>query len=867
IFKQYKEMYLFVYSTQTKRKIIQYTLILHFCRSAQTGTQNPIMTDRIIFNHLLDGVKDVDTFNFILNSQKDIKSVIEKEMEQSEQELEKRIQQFETTEINLSSVLQHLLLRRWKLDNPKKNGGSTTSVGQWSSWKWFEVISYIFEQYQGNLPSVINEMLLKDIRSYLNEKLSKWDLFFLTPCLNYLSLFPTNNTSGIKLSNHFEKGECPEWKGDDLDKKLISVLKTDLRIRELNVIAPKYSEEYVIDLLIVQKDRKLSQSILECLFSQDKNCWEVMFIVFQADFEQWRKHLEKLNTLGVFEEGETGSSFLNQFQNNTEFIKLVKSSENFLAFLAFMQQQKMIWKNDYQLLTTVENCYGQVDYCEPVVSRLIDILWNELHLENQSINNKVNKITKNLLKKGIITFKNLVGQNPPFTQVCFILYLYTCWSHSFLDLCLNQTDTTCLFLFAFDILQNNKIQEKYKNWLKWWNQKEQRDKKEIIKKFKTMSNEEFGKWLSNECKWKYHITKDDVDSIRFSIIAYLEFINQDNTEEKVNQLYDLLFLLAHVMVGEIKKEIKMKELTFKELLRQSYCCLEATDFQKINDENLKIHLVDMKDNILESDRDVEKEFESNEPLFKIRWTPIIGKTKKIKNALIVMIAISEYEDNDKWCNLESVKDEDITNFKYIFEQELNYKFVCNEKPKMNKEDVQEFIDKLFIDFKLRRNLNNYDAFIMIISGHGDENDVLVTSEGDTMSINGIRASFDCNEMKSFRDCPKIFIIDVCRGNNTPHATDSTKTRGKKEKKQSNVHNDNGFLMIWSTTKGYKVGDLSLFSKSMKNIIVAKYKTYPLSQMLREIREDIKNKGSGEWYCVESQDTADYEIIFQQKKSV
>ncbi|ETN98023.1 hypothetical protein RFI_39499, partial [Reticulomyxa filosa] len=81
-----------------------------FVVPTQTGTQNQIMAERIIFNHLLDGVKDVDTFNFILNSQKDIKSVIEKEMEQSEQELEKRIQQFETTEINLSSVLQNIYI-------------------------------------------------------------------------------------------------------------------------------------------------------------------------------------------------------------------------------------------------------------------------------------------------------------------------------------------------------------------------------------------------------------------------------------------------------------------------------------------------------------------------------------------------------------------------------------------------------------------------------------------------------------------------------------------------------------------------------------------------------------------------------------
>ncbi|ETN99172.1 hypothetical protein RFI_38309, partial [Reticulomyxa filosa] len=139
--------------------------------------------------------------------------------------------------------------------------------------------------------------------------------------------------------------ECPEWKEDDLDKKLISVLKTNLRIRELNVITPKYSEEYVIDLLIVQKDRKLSQSILEFLFLQDKDvwdhvcsnhakkCWEVMFMVFQADFEQWNRYFEQLNTLSIFEGDKPGSLFLNQFQTNTAFIEIVKSSENFLAFL------------------------------------------------------------------------------------------------------------------------------------------------------------------------------------------------------------------------------------------------------------------------------------------------------------------------------------------------------------------------------------------------------------------------------------------------------------------------------------------------------------------------------------------------------
>ncbi|ETO25639.1 hypothetical protein RFI_11496 [Reticulomyxa filosa] len=401
--------------------------------------------------------------------------------------------------------------------------------------------------------------------------------------------------------------------------------------------------------------------------------------------------------------------------------------------------------------------------------------------------------------------------------------------------------------------------------MEWWNKREQKDKTEIIGKFKTMSNEQFGVWLLNECKWKCEIAKDDITSIRFSIEAFLAFTNQDSKEEEEFK--------AYVIIDESKKLIKMKILTFEELLRQSHNCLELKHFQKMRDKHLKLELINMKDNIIESDEAVKREFENNEPTFKILWNPlqqplVIGKTKAIKNALVVMIAISEYEDNNKWPNLESAKDIDINNFKYIFEQELHYEFVYNEESKMNKDDVNEFLAELVFNHKLHKNKNQYDALIMIISGHGDEGDVLVTSDGKYVSIDKIRSSFNSHEMESLKDSPKIFIIDVCRGSNVPQSTSSTQKKGKQGKEQNNIHNDNGFLMIWSTTKGYQVGDLSLFSESVKNTVVSKYKIgYPLSQMLREIREDIKKKGGGEWYCVESQDTIDYDISFQQRKLI
>ncbi|ETO06657.1 hypothetical protein RFI_30734, partial [Reticulomyxa filosa] len=119
----------------------------------------------------------------------------------------------------------------------------------------------------------------------------------------------------------------------------------------------------------------------------------------------------------------------------------------------------------------------------------------------------------------------------------------------------------------------------------------------------------------------------------------------------------MILLTACVIVDERKKLIKMKQLTFEELLCQCHHCLEPKDFQKINKENLKLQIVDVKNNIIETDEIVMREFKSKEPTFKITWTSsqqiVIGKTKTIKNALVVMIAISKYKDNKKWPNLEN----------------------------------------------------------------------------------------------------------------------------------------------------------------------------------------------------------------------
>ncbi|ETO34157.1 hypothetical protein RFI_02938 [Reticulomyxa filosa] len=79
--------------------------------------------------------------------------------------------------------------------------------------------------------------------------------------------------------------------------------------------------------------------------------------------------------------------------------------------------------------------------------------------------------------------------------------------------------------------------------------------------------------------------------------------------------------------------------------------------------------------------------------------------------------------------------------------------------------------------------------------------------------------------------PKIFIIDACCGENAPKSY-KLAMRGNEA---LYGHNDNGFFIIWSTTKGHRVADLSLLSECMKNVVTSKYKNgYPFKQMLREI---------------------------------
>ncbi|ETO14774.1 hypothetical protein RFI_22594 [Reticulomyxa filosa] len=247
--------------------------------------------------------------------------------------------------------------------------------------------------------------------------------------------------------------------------------------------------------------------------------------------------------------------------------------------------------------------------------------------------------------------------------------------------------------------------------------------------------------------------------------------------------------------------------------------------QKEIPQNMKVHLDDVKQYVT------------------------IGKIKIIKNALVIMIAVSEYDIKDV-SSLPGVK-KDIANFHEVFHNELGYTFVF-----LNYKMTVDNIECLVQILNSQKNLQEYDGLIVIICGHGLQ-DMLLTSDGKYISIGQLCEIFVSDNLKVFCNLPKIFMVDICRSN-APESSELTSCGYK------NI--GRGFLIIWSTIKNNISIDNALFSKYIKNVVISKYDSgYPFKRMLEDIRREILNENFGKYYYVESQDTLDYDIIFQKKK--
>ncbi|ETO17817.1 hypothetical protein RFI_19495, partial [Reticulomyxa filosa] len=340
-------------------------------------------------------------------------------------------------------ILQYLLLRT--LAEASEN--ATIKKELLSPWQLFVVVQRLIQNKSPQNDDVVRNVLLRDLQKHCCRNLSKLQFIFLLPCINYLSFLREEDPLISSFPSRFEEGGVLEGKYDDLDKKIVSILDTDLTLLKMGNDAVAQSsnpyarvqrhqvEMYVIKLLQHYSDEsRLCQSVLEFLFAQseeiwknicqsdnDDKCWQVMCIAFQNDFSMWNKFIERLQIVNIFEDDKVRSTFFKNFKVNSTFQQLVTTSpEHLFNFFGFIQTQKNIWKSDDDLLTTIERYIDNIFYCEKIMSCLIDILWNvlsilffvcrvhankkftnvffEVSLEDKSISDKVIDLTTQLLE-------------------------------------------------------------------------------------------------------------------------------------------------------------------------------------------------------------------------------------------------------------------------------------------------------------------------------------------------------------------------------------------------------------------------------------------------------------------------------------
>jgi len=245
----------------------------------------------------------------------------------------------------------------------------------------------------------------------------------------------------------------------------------------------------------------------------------------------------------------------------------------------------------------------------------------------------------------------------------------------------------------------------------------------------------------------------------------------------------------------------------------------------------------------------------------------------MKNALVIMIGISEYEK--PYSSLPSVKNKDILNFESIFENELNFKFVCNKNNSMTMKELFEYLDVQIInDLKLHQNIVGYDGIIIIFCGngkYGKNGEEIVTSDGLSISIADIALKFNSEHLKSFADLPKILIIDMYmymynnNNNNNNNIIDYKNDQILDNfNAETFIHQNYEFVKIWSISKEQKLLNHSLLSQYWKQMKSQDYCEWTLFELVVMLNKEISKLFGFNSCCVEIISSAPYIIAFQKK---
>ena len=148
---------------------------------------------------------------------------------------------------------------------------------------------------------------------------------------------------------------------------------------------------------------------------------------------------------------------------------------------------------------------------------------------------------------------------------------------------------------------------------------------------------------------------------------------------------------------------------------------------------------------------------------------------QIKNPLVVILGIGEYTGMPHLDGITKDYQHMIKIFNKLFGYDILYKLKSDEfnqnkadgntqdafKIRWNFDEVDDFIDesKSILSDKTRK----HDALIFIISCHGEADGVILDSDCEEILLYGIASKFNGSSFPYFAECPKLFLVDACRG--------------------------------------------------------------------------------------------------------
>jgi len=178
--------------------------------------------------------------------------------------------------------------------------------------------------------------------------------------------------------------------------------------------------------------------------------------------------------------------------------------------------------------------------------------------------------------------------------------------------------------------------------------------------------------------------------------------------------------------------------------------------------------------------------------------PNLSNAIQVKRAYVLIVTVSAYSPV-YMDNLLCAETDKSTLLKLF--TGYGYTIQCSETQKINHDDFYDFLCDA--QHHLREHHADYDAFIFAFSGHGDEDNV-VLSDGKGFSRIKLYQLFNGAQCRGFAGKPKLFVVDASKG--FEEAEQVEQSEHKATQAMHNVHVDKNIVVLNATTSGHLAYD-------------------------------------------------------------